>query len=417
MREPAQTMPCWRGVYSLMMCVLVCVIATGCVGPQAISYTRLRYNEVYRNTNDEQLLLNIVRLRYADSPVFIDLPNITSQFEMAGRGGYTNGLDGSGPGRSNLGVGELSLRDSPTLSYHPRGGNEIAKALLTPLTAELPRVIQAGANLEQLFLLAVNDINDVQNAPRSTYMTPTVGGDNEDFRYAVGLLASLRNRSAIELSFKTTEEPETVESIEVSEIKAGDLIAAAKDKLVFHPQADKRLKLSRKEKVLVLQIRPDFVESHEMQELWRVFNLIPKQSFYKMKAEQADEETPDHNGVPPGDTIYLNMRSILQIMTFLSKGVRVPEEHVLCGIAPTTPGPDGVAFDWTPTTEGVFCVQVQRRRPRNTECAVKYRGYWFYINLNDVNSRASLATLEILFALQESEGTPQVPQLTLPLGG
>src|SRR5512135_1646679 len=61
---------------------------SGCAGPKAVRYTRIRYNEVIRDTNDEQLLLNIVRLRYADSPVFIDLPNITSQFEVAGRGNY-----------------------------------------------------------------------------------------------------------------------------------------------------------------------------------------------------------------------------------------------------------------------------------------------------------------------------------------
>ena len=59
---------------------------SGCLGPKAVRYTRLRYNEVVRDTNDQQLLMNIVRLRYADSPVFIDLPNITSQFELAGRG-------------------------------------------------------------------------------------------------------------------------------------------------------------------------------------------------------------------------------------------------------------------------------------------------------------------------------------------
>jgi fermentation-respiration switch protein FrsA (DUF1100 family) len=55
-------------------------------GPVAVSQTRMRYNEVYRATNDEQLLLNIVRLRYADSPIFIDLANITSQFEVASGG-------------------------------------------------------------------------------------------------------------------------------------------------------------------------------------------------------------------------------------------------------------------------------------------------------------------------------------------
>src|ERR1700733_14139823 len=72
---------------------------SGCLGPKAVRYTRMRYNEVVRDTNDQQLLMNIVRLRYADSPVFVDLPNITSQFEVSGRGNYLGGYatHSSGP--------------------------------------------------------------------------------------------------------------------------------------------------------------------------------------------------------------------------------------------------------------------------------------------------------------------------------
>jgi hypothetical protein len=141
------------------------------VGPKAVRYTRLRYNEVVRETNDEQLLINIVRLRYDDSPMFIDLPNITSQFEIAGRGNYLGGAGNEFPGRTNLGFGELSLRDTPTLSYHPREGREIAKVLLSPLSADVLIVVNAGANLKQLMLFSINDINHVLNAPvpRSLY--------------------------------------------------------------------------------------------------------------------------------------------------------------------------------------------------------------------------------------------------------
>src|SRR5579862_3871870 len=119
-----------QGMLRLVLCVAAGLPLSGCLGPAAMSFTRTRYNEAYRATNDEQILLNIVRLRYADSPIFIDLPNITSQFELSGRGNYNYGLDGAGPGMSNLGFGELFVRDAPTLSYHPRSGQEIAKALL-----------------------------------------------------------------------------------------------------------------------------------------------------------------------------------------------------------------------------------------------------------------------------------------------
>jgi hypothetical protein len=145
---------------------------SGCVGPTAVRYTRLRYNEVVRDTNDEQLLINIVRLRYADSPVFIDLPNITSQFEIAGHGNYLGGRGYQFSGFTNLGFGDLELRDTPTLSYHPREGREIAKSLLTPLSSDLFIVVNAGASIDQLLLLTINDINDVPNAMRATTLTP-----------------------------------------------------------------------------------------------------------------------------------------------------------------------------------------------------------------------------------------------------
>ena len=112
-----------------------------------------------------------------------------------------------------------------------------------------------------------------------------------------------------------------------------------------------------------------------------------------------------------------NLRSVLQIMTFLSKGGCIPGEHVRSGIAPVTPGPDGGPFDWTGVTAGNFVVHAQKHRPRAAEVAVPYRGYWFYIASDDVKSRAALAILEIVFALQESDGKSVGPLLTLPLGG
>ena len=163
----------WRQSFQRLITLLAATAClSGCAGPKAVRYTRMRYNEVIRDTNDEQLLMNIVRLRYADSPVFIDLPSITSQFEVSGRGNYLGGAGNQFRGKTNLGFGELSLRDTPTLSYHPREGREIAKALLTPLSSDLFIVVNAGADIEQLLLLTINDINDVPNAPAATNSGP-----------------------------------------------------------------------------------------------------------------------------------------------------------------------------------------------------------------------------------------------------
>ena len=98
------------------------------------------------------------------------------------------------------------------------------------------------------------------------------------------------------------------------------------------------------------------------------------------------------------DTIYLNLRSVLQIMAFLSKGVCVPAEHIAAGVAPTTPAPTAGRLTG-PDHGRQLLRQAPARRPRDAEVAVRYRGYWFYIAGHDVNSRAVLAILEILYAL------------------
>ena len=228
-----------RSLQQVVVLLAVWPCVSGCVGPKAIRYTRMRYNEVIRDTNDEQLLMNIVRLRYADSPIFIDLPNITSQFEVAGAGNYLGGYGNQYRGRSSLGFGEMSLRDTPTLSYHPREGREIAKALLTPLSADLFIVVNAGANLEQLMLFAINDINDVPNAPGATILMPQVAGDNALYIHGIRLLASLRARDATELGFGTDDDPDDAsDPIPKSSVQGRDLLNAAKDGYVYRAKGD-----------------------------------------------------------------------------------------------------------------------------------------------------------------------------------
>jgi hypothetical protein len=62
-------------------------------------------------------------------------------------------------------------------------------------------------------------------------------------------------------------------------------------------------------------------------------------------------------------------------------------------------------------------VHAQKHRPRIAEVAVPYRGYWFYIAVDDVKSRSALAIVEMLFTLQESGARSAGPLLTLPVGG
>jgi hypothetical protein len=316
------------------------------------------------------------------------------------------------------GYGELSLRDAPTLSYHPREGREIAKALLSPLSADLLIVVNAGSNLEQLLLFAMNDINDVPNAPGATILIPQIADDNSLYNRGIRLLASLRARDATELAFGTDEETEvSSDPIPRSSIQGRDLLNAARDGYVYRTRGEGQVTLLKREKGLYLRIRDPYIHSPEMEEVARIFRLTPGLSKYRIRSELTEEANQRLPSPLGNDTIYLNLRSVLQIMTFLSRGVCVPEEHVWSGIAPVTPGPDGQPYDWTRVTAGNFLVHAQKHRPRVAEVAVQYRGYWFFIAPNDVNSRAALAILEIVFALQESDGKSAGPLLTLPVRG
>ncbi|WP_240906944.1 hypothetical protein [Paludisphaera rhizosphaerae] len=409
-----------RGWLLAALAASTVMAAPGCLGPRALRSTRMKYNEAVRTTNDEQLLMNIVRLRYADSPVFIDLPSITSQFEMAGMAHFLGGRGNQFPGFANLGSGEFTARDSPTLSYRPREGKDVSRILLTPLSAELFSVVNAGANFEQLMLTTIDDINDVPNAPQAALMVPKVPDYNEEFLRGIRLLAGLYERGGVELRVGSEEEDVSAsDPIATNSLGGQDLLNAAKEGYVYRQKGEGEYALLKRDKGLVLKIRPGFVNSPEMHEVERIFRLRPGLAGYRVRSDLAENALEATKPIDEGaDTIYLHMRSILQILLFLSKGVCVPEAHVLDHVAPSTETPDGGVYNWTRVTAGNFFVHSSKHRPKDPEVAVQYRGYWFYIPSDDVNSRSILAIIEILVSLEDSESRViGGPLLTIPVGG
>lgn len=403
-----------------LLVIALAAASSGCIGPQAIRQTRIRYNEAYRTTNAEQTLLNIVRLRYADSPEFIDLPSITSQFEASASGTYSGGFDGQGPGRTSLGSGGVLFHDAPTLSFQPKKGKPFGRALALPLTPELIRLVLGATKLGPFLLLAVNDVNDVPNAPEATALIPTTTADNQAFREVIDLLTALYQRDGVELAIDTVE-VSTSDPIPTVNVRGQNLIEAARADYVFRSQgSSERLTLKHRQKALALKVRPRELGSFEIQELARRLNLTPGLNAYRIRSELLDNDEDDFETLPSPlgeDTIFLNMRSTLEIMTFLSKGVCVPAKHVDSGEAPTLRDASGLPFNWTHVTAGLFAVQSGRKRPRDAEVSVHYRGHWFWIDRRDAVSRAALTTLELLLSLQESDEKEAGPLLTLPVGG
>src|SRR5262245_12977098 len=99
----------------------------GCgFGPKNLYKTRLPYNEAVKATSEEQLLLNIVRLRYSDNPSSLAVSNIAAQFELAKKlqlvPFFTSAAAGDfgSYGGIVLPGAEFAAADRPTLSLTPQ---------------------------------------------------------------------------------------------------------------------------------------------------------------------------------------------------------------------------------------------------------------------------------------------------------
>jgi len=95
------------------------------------------------------------------------------------------------------------------------------------------------------------------------------------------------------------------------------------------------------------------------------------------------------------------------------EGVEVPESHVRHGSAPLYRTLDGRPFDGHQLTNGLFRVCVQKHRPLWSDTAVYYRGHWFYIAQDDVQSRATLNYVKLVIDIRSEAGETAV--LTLPV--
>jgi hypothetical protein len=107
-------------------------------------------------------------------------------------------------------------------------------------------------------------------------------------------------------------------------------------------------------------------------------------------------------------------RSILGVMTFLAQQVDVPAEHLRQGVVHQTLDKDGKPFDWDQVAQGMFHVRSSSSRPEHAFLEVHYRGYWFYIDDTDIESKSTYTLLAQLFSLQSASGSMQAPVLTIP---
>src|SRR5262249_25372689 len=166
-----------------MPCVLL-VLASGCatgLGPKAVRSERPDYNRQIIRSNDGELLLNLVRLRYNDSIFFTSVGGIVAQYAYDATLNAGGTAGGGNPAGATFGTA-FDYGEKPTITYTPLTGEEAAARLLAPISIDSIMLFQqAGWSADRLLLLTVQRVNGVVNAPTAGGPTPARKPDFEAF--------------------------------------------------------------------------------------------------------------------------------------------------------------------------------------------------------------------------------------------
>jgi hypothetical protein len=144
----------------------VLLLATSGCGMQAeiIQERHWDLNEKIRNTNYEQLLLNLVRLRYDEAPYFLQISSITTTFS-AGASLGASGTFPQGEADNVFGVeGGLTYSESPSVTWSIPDSREFLARFYAPIGADQLTVLsQAGFGLEDILRVGVQKMNRLRN--------------------------------------------------------------------------------------------------------------------------------------------------------------------------------------------------------------------------------------------------------------
>lgn len=343
----------------------LCGALSGCVsvGPGTVPRDRLDYSESITESWKRQNLLNIVKLRYLDPPVFVDVGQIVSGYTL--ETGMTVGGQmssaGAVQGNSASIGGSGRFTDRPTITYVPMTGNKFIAGLIMPIPPDsMFYAIQSGWAADVILTLGVGAINGLKNASRDRDQDA-----DPRFLRAAQLLREIQISGAVGLRLRKGADNAT-STIVV--LRAPD---TSKDTLA---------------------------QIHELRSLLGL-------------SQEATEFTLVYGDVASNDReIALHTRSLLHVMSSLGQRVEVPATDLSEGRATF-----GLSSD-NPGAAGTFRIHSSPDEPRDAYVSVRYRGSWFWIDDRDLRSKAGFAIIMLLFTLTDQGAERALPLLTIPAG-
>lgn len=352
----------WLGVALLLA-------QTGCasIGPGSVPRDRVDYSTAVADSWKKQTLLNIVRLRYADAPTFLDVSSVISAYAFQGQvaAGAAFSSDRTTAVPYTLGTvgGNATFLDRPTITYTPLSGDKFTKGLLRPIPpSAIFQLVQAGYPADFVLMLTVRALNGISN------------------RSSVGL----RTRPA-DPAFYTLLE--TLRRLQVSgsvslrmEKRGGEEVAH-----------------------LVVAAERSRQATQDLQDVERILRLDP---------DKDGEFTIVFGAVPRSrHELAVLSRSMIEILLEVAAGIQVPKADVADGrtVAATRVASAANAFD-----RPLVRIVSGARPPDDAFAAVQYHGTWYRIDDGDFQSKRVFTFLMMFFSLAETGVPAQAPVLTLP---
>lgn len=374
------------------MCGIILMV-TGCasIGPRRVQIDRGTYNNIVRETDQEQLLMNIVRQRYLEITEYIQVASLTASYSLSqSLVGSVSALTSTGPASLTSSLSpSMTYSDTPTISYIPLSNIEFAKSLMTPVTMDnfLLLAHAGGYDHTMLFSLLFEQIGDLDVDLLNTNGLNRLTPEHVKFNQIMDLFNEMYRNG-----FFQAPRPVVYE-------KHLGIIVHFKNHKGSTPQA---LKL---QKLLGIPAHSQYIlfMEHTLLEALKEKNGILV----------LDDTKPKFRNV-----VFVRLRSVYSIIYLLGRGVQIPSRDIRAHMTRELVNPDGSRFDWINKMKNILTVYSSNEAPE-CDCLVKVNvhNHWFYIKASDRASKDTFDAIIRLLTLTSSSAANNnsMPVLTIPV--
>jgi hypothetical protein len=341
---------------ALVLTAIYFIGACSAFGPGTIPKDQFDYGRALADAQHEQLLLNIVKLRYLEAPMFVEVSSIINQYSVEGEIGFSTSWRDI---HSNSAATAARYYDRPTITYAPVKGRDFTESLLTPIPpGALLFLVQSGWPVDFVFSTCVQAMNGHYNRGGSRahgLMVPEA-----TFSEVIDKMMRVQGSGAIGMRV---------------EGRGADQTAS----FVFRRRPTKDIEADRIRLRELLHVDPDI------------------QQFRVVYGADSNSDTE----------IAMLTRSLFEIMAELCSQVDIPPEHTAAGrAAPAV---------WSEAAEAHRLIRIQsgESAPETAFVSVSYKDKTFWIDDSDLISKRTFAFVTILFNLTRTGTTGGGPIVTV----